>query len=85
VIVLRVFHTAFEILILLVRFIDVLISWYKDEMMVLVLALIRGWYWIVLLIRQVLDCFLSRSSLLEDIIFQDYSALGKWEMVVVIV
>ena len=84
-IVLRVFHTAFEILILLVRFIDVLISWYKDEMMVLVLALIRGWYWIVLLIRQVLDCFLSRSSLLEDIIFQDYSALGKWEMVVVIV
>ena len=45
VIVLRVFHTAFEILVLLVSFIDVLISWYQDEVMVLVLALIRGWYW----------------------------------------
>lgn len=36
---------GFEILVLLVSCIDVLISWYQDEVMILVLALIRGWDW----------------------------------------
>jgi len=40
-----VFHTVFWDIVLLVSFIDVLISWYQDEVTVLLLALIRGWYW----------------------------------------